>query len=128
MGRRRAPVHSFGFAILPRKGAADRFVGVQIMPRTVRVIQAILGLGCPGWQASLMIWSRQSGLSRRNARAFEAAAAVEVAAYLRQQPRERGEHRTVSPVRPWTGDLTAQDRDLMLEHQDLRILDGIAAR
>jgi hypothetical protein len=31
-------------------------------------------------------------------------------------------------VRPWTGDLTAQDRDLMLEHQDLRILDGIAAR
>ena len=35
-----------------------------------------------------------------------------------QQPRQGGYHRPVSPVRFRAGDLAAQDRDLVLEHQD----------
>jgi hypothetical protein len=45
-----------------------------------------------------------------------------------QQPGQRGEHGTVSPVRPRAGDLTAQDSDLVPQHEDLRILRGIAPR
>jgi hypothetical protein len=37
-----------------------------------------------------------------------------------QQPCQRGDHGAVSPVRRWAGDLTAQDRDLMPQHQNLR--------
>ena len=44
-----------------------------------------------------------------------------------QQPRQRGDHRTVSPVRFRAGDLAAQDRDLMPEHQDFHVLGNIAA-
>ncbi len=44
------------------------------------------------------------------------------------QPRERGDHGTVSPVRPWARDLPTQDRNLMPEHQDLRVLGDIAPR
>jgi hypothetical protein len=43
-----------------------------------------------------------------------------------QQPRQGGEHGTVSPVRPRTRDLPPQDRDLVPQHEDLRILRGIA--
>jgi hypothetical protein len=43
----------------------------------------------------------------------------------RQSP---GDHGTVSPVQPRTADLPPQDRDLMPDHQDLRILSGIAPR
>jgi hypothetical protein len=46
----------------------------------------------------------------------------------RQQPRQRGDHRTVSPVRLRAGDLTAKDRDLVPQHQDLHLLGGAAAR
>ena len=45
-----------------------------------------------------------------------------------QQPRERGDHGAISPVRLRTGDLTAQDRDLMPQHQNLRVLRGVAPR
>jgi hypothetical protein len=41
-----------------------------------------------------------------------------------QQPGERG---AVSPVRLRAGDLAAQDRDLVPQHQDLKILGGVAA-
>jgi len=44
-----------------------------------------------------------------------------------QQPRERGDHGPVSPVRFRAGDLTAQDRDLMPQYQDLHVLRGVAA-
>ena len=42
--------------------------------------------------------------------------------------RGRGDHCAVGPVASWGGDLTAHDGDLMPEHQDLRILRGIAPR
>ena len=45
-----------------------------------------------------------------------------------QQPRQGGHHGTVSPVRPRAGGLPPQDRDLMPEHQDLRILAGVTSR
>jgi hypothetical protein len=45
-----------------------------------------------------------------------------------QQPGQRGEYGTVSPVRPWERDLPTQDRDLMAQHEDLRILGGVTAR
>ena len=45
-----------------------------------------------------------------------------------QQPPKGGHHGAVGPVRLRAGDLAAQDRDLMPEHQDLRILNGIAPR
>ncbi len=44
-----------------------------------------------------------------------------------QQPRQGGYHRPVSPVRFRAGDLAAQDRDLMPEHQDFHVLGNIAA-
>jgi hypothetical protein len=46
----------------------------------------------------------------------------------RQQPRQGGEHGTVSPVRPRPGNLTTQHRDLMPEHQDLGVLGSVASR
>ena len=46
----------------------------------------------------------------------------------RQHHGKGGEHRTVSPVRPRARYLPAQDRDLMAEEQDLRILGGVNAR
>jgi hypothetical protein len=45
-----------------------------------------------------------------------------------QQPSQCGDHRTVSPVRSRAGNLTAQDRDLVPEHQDLDVLGGVASR
>jgi hypothetical protein len=45
-----------------------------------------------------------------------------------QQPRQSGDHRTVSSVRLGAGDLAAQDRDLMPPDQDLHVFRGIAAR
>jgi hypothetical protein len=45
-----------------------------------------------------------------------------------QQPGQRGEHGTVSPVRPRARGLTPQHRDLMPQDQDLRILSGVTAR
>jgi hypothetical protein len=45
-----------------------------------------------------------------------------------QQPRQGGEHGTVSPVRPGAGDLAVQDSDLVPQREDLRILRGIAPR
>ena len=45
-----------------------------------------------------------------------------------QQPRERGDHGAVSPVRFWAGDLAAEDRKLMTQYQDLRVFGGVAAR
>jgi hypothetical protein len=44
-----------------------------------------------------------------------------------QQPRQGGYHRPVSPVRFRAGDLAAQDRDLVPEHQDFHVLGNIAA-
>ena len=45
-----------------------------------------------------------------------------------QQPRQGGDHGTISPARPRARDLTAQHRDLMPEHKDLRLLSGAAPR
>ena len=44
-----------------------------------------------------------------------------------QHPGQGGEDGTVSPVPSGVCDLTSQDRDLMAEDQDLRILDGVTA-
>jgi hypothetical protein len=44
-----------------------------------------------------------------------------------QQPRQRGDHGAVGPVRLRAGDLTAQDRDLVPQNQDLHVLRGIAS-
>jgi len=44
-----------------------------------------------------------------------------------QQPSQRRQDRPVGPVRPGPGDLTAEHRDLMTEHHDLRILGRLAA-
>ena len=44
-----------------------------------------------------------------------------------QQPRQGGYHRPVSPVWFRAGDLAAQDRDLVPEHQDFHVLGNIAA-
>jgi hypothetical protein len=44
-----------------------------------------------------------------------------------QDPGQGGQHGTVSPVRPWPGALPPQDRDLMPQYEDLRVLRGIAA-
>ena len=38
---------------------------------------------------------------------------------LGQQPRQGGDHGPASPVRLRAGDLTAQDRNLVPQHQDL---------
>jgi hypothetical protein len=45
-----------------------------------------------------------------------------------QQPRQRDDHRAVSPVRIRAGDLAAQDRDFLPQHQDLDVFGGVAAR
>jgi hypothetical protein len=45
-----------------------------------------------------------------------------------QQPRKRGDHRPVGPVRLRSGDTTAEDRDLMPQAQDLHVFGGVAAR
>jgi hypothetical protein len=42
-----------------------------------------------------------------------------------QQPRQRGEYGTVSPIRPRARDLPTQDRNLIVRYQDLHILDGV---
>jgi hypothetical protein len=42
-----------------------------------------------------------------------------------QQPCQRSEHGAVSPVRPRTGNLTPQHRDLLPQHKYLRVLGGI---
>jgi hypothetical protein len=41
-----------------------------------------------------------------------------------QQPGQGAGHGAVSPVRPW-GDLPPEDRDLVPQHEDLRILGGV---
>jgi hypothetical protein len=46
---------------------------------------------------------------------------------IRQQPHQRGEHRTVSPVRPRARDLPPQYRNLVAQDQDLYVLGGVAA-
>ena len=43
----------------------------------------------------------------------------------RQQPGQGGQHGTVSPVRLRPRGLPAQDRGLMPQHEDLRILSGV---
>jgi hypothetical protein len=43
-----------------------------------------------------------------------------------RQPRQRGDHGVISPVRLRVGDLTAHDSDLVPQYQDLRILRAIA--
>jgi hypothetical protein len=45
-----------------------------------------------------------------------------------QQPRKRGDHRPVGPVRLRAGNPTAEDRDLMPQDQDLHVFGGVAAR
>jgi hypothetical protein len=45
-----------------------------------------------------------------------------------QQPCQGGEHGTVSPVRLGARGLPPQDGDLMAQHEDLRILRGVAPR
>jgi hypothetical protein len=45
-----------------------------------------------------------------------------------QQPRQGGEHGTVSPVQPRAADLTTRHRDLMPQNQDLSVLGGVLAR
>ena len=45
-----------------------------------------------------------------------------------QQPRQGGEHGTVSPVRPRARDLPTQHRDLVPQHQDLRVLRSVTTR
>ena len=45
-----------------------------------------------------------------------------------QKPRQGGDHDPVSPVRLRAGDLAAQDRYLVPQHQDLRVFGCIAAR
>jgi hypothetical protein len=49
----------------------------------------------------------------------------QVAGQQRGQGRER---RTVSPVRPRARDLPTQDRDLVPQYEDLRILRGVIPR
>ena len=44
-----------------------------------------------------------------------------------QQPRQGDYHRPVSPVRFRVGDLAAQNRDFVPEHQNLHVLGNIAA-
>ena len=51
-----------------------------------------------------------------------------LASAVHQLAGQRGDHGAVSPVRLRTGDLTAQDRDLMPQHQNLRVLRGVAPR
>ena len=46
---------------------------------------------------------------------------------LRQQPRERGDHSAVGPVRFRAGDLAAEYRDFMPQYQDLCVFGGVAA-
>jgi hypothetical protein len=48
--------------------------------------------------------------------------------HYRQQPRQGGDHGPVSPVRFRAGDLTAQHRDLVPQHQDLYVFGDVAAR
>ena len=43
-----------------------------------------------------------------------------------QQPCQGSDHGTVSPVWFRAADVPAQDRDLVPEHEDLRVLNGIA--
>ncbi len=45
-----------------------------------------------------------------------------------QQPRQRGDHGAVGPVRLRARHLTAQHRDLVPQHQDLRVLGSVAPR
>jgi hypothetical protein len=45
-----------------------------------------------------------------------------------QQPGQGGDHGTVSPVRPRARNLPPQDRYLMPQHQDLRVLSGVTPR
>jgi hypothetical protein len=45
-----------------------------------------------------------------------------------QQHGQGGEHGAVSPVRPRPGQLPAQHRDLVLQHEDLRVFGGVTAR
>ena len=47
---------------------------------------------------------------------------------LGQQPRQGGDYGPVGPVWLRAGGLTAQDRDLVPQHQDLQVLRGIAPR
>ena len=44
-----------------------------------------------------------------------------------EQPRQRGDHRTIGPVRFRAGDLAAQDSDLMPQYQYLHVFGGVAA-
>jgi hypothetical protein len=44
-----------------------------------------------------------------------------------QQPGQRGQDGPGGPVEPGTGDLGAQDRDLMAQHHDLGVLRGLPA-
>ena len=44
-----------------------------------------------------------------------------------KQPGQRRQDRPVGPVRLGPGDLTAEYRDLMTKHQDLRVLRCLAA-
>jgi hypothetical protein len=44
-----------------------------------------------------------------------------------QQPCQGGDHGPVGPVRLRAGDLAAQDRDPMPQHQDFHILQGVVA-
>jgi hypothetical protein len=47
---------------------------------------------------------------------------------LGQQPRHGSDHGAVGPVRLRAAHLTAQDRNLVPQHQDLQVLRGVAAR
>ena len=44
-----------------------------------------------------------------------------------EKPRQRGDHRTIGPVRFRAGDLVAQDRGLMAQYRDLHVFAGVAA-
>src|SRR5215510_9139631 len=68
----------------------------------------------------------------RTRRRCQASKVPEVTIRCSRRPegssRESAAITAVSPVRPWTGDLPPQDRDLMPQHQDLCILDGVTSR
>jgi hypothetical protein len=46
----------------------------------------------------------------------------------RQEPRKPGQHRAVGPVKPGSGHLPAEHRDLVPQHQQLRVLGRRAPR
>jgi hypothetical protein len=70
----------------------------------------------PGWALPFYIPSIRPARGRR------------VKGVNSEGPRQGRKHGTVSAIWPRAGHLSAQDRDLVPEHEDLRVLSGVAAR